>query len=424
MTLEILDIFIGVLANILRIYVIKRFVDVFFDKKDYTWKTQNLLYIIFCLETSLVHNLYHSPILNILANIVGLALVIFPYKSNFSRKVLATFLIYGVNAIVDSLVIVAFTKYAIGDEINQIYECITSLVLLLMVFVFERTIRAEKDIKLPLSYQITLGTVPVISIGIIYFAVQSASEMKPMILCVIGGFFLINILIFYLYNSLMEYYSACLEKKMFEQLVDVYAYQLDLVQESQNRVKALRHDLRHHILELNSMARKNENREMQIYLENMEKFMLNPKEYVATGNQNVDGVMNYLLQKADKTLKTVNIKINIPEQLFLNNFKVCVILGNLIDNAIRAASQTEEKYLSIHIQTKQGVLFIFIENSYCGDIIEENSKIMTSKENMAIHGIGLENVKKIVEMSGGEMKINYSNRRFEAEVLLYLSEIK
>lgn len=424
MTLEILDVFIGVLANILRIYVIKRFVDVFFDKKDYTWKTQNLLYIIFCLGTSLIHNLYHSPILNILANIVGLALVIFPYKSNFSRKVLATFLIYGVNAIVDSLVIVSFTKYAIGDEINQIYECITSLVLLLMVFVFERTIRAEKDIKLPLSYQITLGTVPVISIGIIYFVVQSASEMKPMIICVIGGFFLINILIFYLYNSLVEYYSACLEKKMFEQLVDVYAYQLDLVQESQNRVKALRHDLRHHILELNSMARKNENREMQIYLENMEKFMLNPKEYVATGNQNVDGVMNYLLQKADKILKTVNIKINIPEQLFLNNFKVCVILGNLIDNAIRAASQTEEKYLSIHIQTKQGVLFIFIENSYCGDIIEEDSKIMTSQENMAIHGIGLDNVKKIVEMSGGEMKINYSNRRFEAEVLLYLSEVK
>lgn len=424
MTLETLDIFIGVLANILRIYVIKRFVDVFFDKKGYIWKTKNLLYIIFCLETSLVHNLYHSPILNILANIVGLTLVIFPYKTNLSRKVLATFLIYGVNAIVDSLVIVTFTKYAIGDEINQIYECITSLVLLLMVFVFERTIRTEKDIKLPLSYQITLGTVPVISIGIIYFVVQSASEMKLMIICVIGGFFLVNILIFYLYTFLMEYYSACLEKKMFEQLVDIYAYQLDVVQESQNRVKALRHDLRHHILELNSMARKNEDREMQAYIEDMEKFMLNPREYAATGNQNVDGVLNYLLQRADELLKTVNIKINIPEQLFLNNFKVCAILGNLIDNAIRAASQTEEKYLSINIQTKRSVLFIFIENSHCGSIIEENNKIVTSQENLAIHGIGLENVKKIVEMSGGEMNISYSSERFDVEVLLFLSEVK
>lgn len=424
MTLEVLDIFIGVMANVLRIYVIKRFVDVFFDRKDYTWKVQNLLYIIFCLETSLVYNLYYLPVLNILANIAGLILVILPYKVSLSRKVLAIFLIYGVNAIVDSLVIVIFTKYAIGDKVDQMYECITSLTLLLIVFIFERTLLVEKDIKLPIFYQITLGLVPFVSIGIIYFVVHSAAEMKAMIISVIIGFFLINILIFYLYHSLIEYYSACLEKKMFEQMVEVYAYQLDLVQESQNRVKALRHDLKHHIIELTSMAKKKGNGEMQTYLENMEKFMLNPNEYVVTGNQNIDGVLNYMLQKANEILDVVNIKINIPEQLFLNNFNICVIVGNLLDNAIKAASQTQEKFLSINIQTKQGILFIFIENSYSGNIVEENHKIITSQKDIAIHGIGLENVRKVVEMSSGDMKVNYSSTRFDVEILLYLSDIK
>ena len=40
---------------------------------------------------------------------------------------------------------------------------------------------------------------------------------------------------------------------------------------------------------------------------------------------------------------------------------------------------------------------------------------------MAIHGIGLGNVKKIVERNGGEMKIDYTNNRFKVKVLLYLS---
>ena len=43
---------------------------------------------------------------------------------------------------------------------------------------------------------------------------------------------------------------------------------------------------------------------------------------------------------------------------------------------------------------------------------------------IAVHGIGLENVKKMVEANGGEISINYENNRFKVEVLLYLSNIK
>ncbi|MDD3279255.1 MAG: GHKL domain-containing protein [Lachnospiraceae bacterium] len=424
MELETVNIIVSILANGLRIYAIKRFVEMFFHKQEYRWKIQKLLYVFFWVETSFVYNMYHLPLYNMLANVAALILVIYPYKASKSRKFLVIFLIYVVNVLIDSFVVVGFTKYAFGSEVNQIYECITSLLLLLLVIIFERTLLEEKEIFLPLIYEIVLGLVPVVSIGIIYYVIKSAYEMKEMIISVVMGLFFINILIFYLYHSLAEFYSACLEKKTLEQMVKAYEYQLELVQESQNRVKALRHDLKHHIIELKSMAKEDEDNKMQTYLQDMEKFMLNPQEYVATGNQNVDGVLNFFLQKAHGVLKKVEVQINIPEQQLLSNFAVCAILGNLIENAIRAASDTDEKYLGVNIRNKQGILFVFIENSYQGEVMEKNDKFLTSQENATIHGIGLENVRKIVQMSGGEMEISHDQKRFEVEVLLYLSEMK
>lgn len=68
--------------------------------------------------------------------------------------------------------------------------------------------------------------------------------------------------------------------------------------------------------------------------------------------------------------------------------------GNLVDNAVREASKSKEKLLTIKMQIKQEVLLIFIENSYSGKILEKRNGLQTTQPELAIHGIGLENVKR------------------------------
>ena len=67
-----------------------------------------------------------------------------------------------------------------------------------------------------------------------------------------------------------------------------------------------------------------------------------------------------------------------------------MILGNLVDNAIREASKSTEKYLSINVRVKKDILFILVENSYIGTIVKEENKFKTSQKDTSIHGIGLE----------------------------------
>ena len=424
MSLEIYNYIIALLANALRFYALKHFVCIFAPKETCKWKYAFILYILGWGGTSLISFRFSSPAMNIIANVASLFLIFLPYQLKWTKKCLAVFVIYVINALVDSVVILSLTTYVAGESVNQIYECITSFILLFIAIILERTTRTEKEIELPLSNMAALLLVPVLSILYMYDLVITAYERKGIVIFAALTLLFINILIFYLYQSLVRFYSSRMNEQVFKQMLEVYSYQLDIVRESEERMKAMRHDIKHHILELSALARKSSNEEMEAYLNEMQEFMLNPKEYASTGNREIDGVLNYLLQKADTVLDQLDVQINIPENMCLNNFNICVILGNLVDNGVREASRSEEKRLAIKIQVRQEVLFIFVENSYSGEVIEKKDKLQTTQKNPGIHGIGLENVKKVVAANGGEIKIEYTENRFYVHVLLYLSHIK
>lgn len=424
MSLKIFNSIIALLANALRFYALKYFVGIFVQKEESKWNHVFILYIIGWAWTSVISLIFFSPAMNILSNIASLFLIFLPYRIKKTKKCLAVFVIYVINALVDSIVILSLTKYMPGQPVNQVYECITSFILLLIAIIIQRTTKSEQEITLPTLNMIVLLMVPVISTVYIYYLVITVHEIKGIVIFAALALLFINILIFYLYHSLLKFYSARMNEQVFKQMLEVYSYQLDVARESEERVKALRHDIKHHIIELSAMAKKNNNNDMIKYLSSMKEFMLNPKEYSTTGNREIDGVLNYMLQKANSTLNQVDVQINIPEDLYFNNFNICVILGNLVDNAVREASKSEEKLLSIKMQIKQEVLLIFIENSYSGKILEKKNGLQTTQTELAIHGIGLENVKKVVLANGGEIKTDYTSDRFCVQVLLYMSQIK
>ncbi len=183
-----------------------------------------------------------------------------------------------------------------------------------------------------------------------------------------------------------------MEKQMLEQSIQIYRHQLDVIKESQERVNELRHDMKHHMVELKEMAKEVGGQLVQ-YLDDMKKFMLNPAEKVSSGNQDVDGILNYLLKDVDQILDQADIQVQIPSKLYEKSFDICVILGNLVENALQAARASEEKYLLVRLQ-ERGILMLVVENSYSGEIKREHSRFRTSKENVSTHGFGLESVKK------------------------------
>lgn len=153
--------------------------------------------------------------------------------------------------------------------------------------------------------------------------------------------------------------------------------------------------MKHHMNELKILAAKNESREIEKYIDDMKKFIANSDEIVSSGNIEIDSVMNYLLIKAKQELHIVNTNVRLPKTVG-HSFDINVILGNLLENGIEAARQTEEKRLDVSIELQQGVLWIQIENSYNGKLEKKHQKLLTTKKEKGIHGMRLENVAQAI----------------------------
>ena len=112
--------------------------------------------------------------------------------------------------------------------------------------------------------------------------------------------------------------------------------------------------------------------------------------------------------------------MNVPKELKIDIFDFNIIIGNLIENGIQAAQVSDKKWLWIFIEYEKGLLFIWIKNSYRYHPIKKGDKYISLKRGGEEYGLGLQNVKSVIERYHGSMEIEDKNEIFEVKLILYL----
>lgn len=262
--------------------------------------------------------------------------------------------------------------------------------------------------------------VPICSVFTILFLTYQKEVLGFEIVVVGIGLLIINFLILHLYNILIRTLAQSYENEMLAQNASMYLYQLNLIKQNEENILVLRHDMRHHLMELKILAENGNNRELQNYINSMEEYIQNPNEVSISGNTDVDSLLNYIIKVAKEKLKVVNIKVQLPEKM-PNIFDVNIVLGNILENAIEAASKTDEKIVRGSIVFKNGVLQIRIENSYNGVLEKEKKNFLTTKKDKEIHGIGLRSVYRILKKYNGDMEL-LEESLFCVNAIMYLPD--
>lgn len=91
-----------------------------------------------------------------------------------------------------------------------------------------------------------------------------------------------------------------------------------------------------------------------------------------------------------------------------------------MDNAIRGAAASDERRLSFQMYYGKGIMNIQIENSIKDTPKVQNGIYLTTKSRKEGHGIGLQNVKLVVEKYHGQMEICHTEKSFQVKILLYM----
>lgn len=217
----------------------------------------------------------------------------------------------------------------------------------------------------------------------------------------------------------MSFFSKMIDKR-------IAAYQTELIQthyaEVENmyrQMRGWRHDYRNHIQMMKSFAAAGDLEAVKKYLDGLDEDLSTVDTVIKTGNKMTDAILNSKISLARSKHITVTADAHVPVALTTSELDLCIIIGNLFDNAIEASMALPEKdrLIRVYMDMKNTQLYMCFTNFTAGKKLhKENGLFRTTKGNG--HGFGLVRVDTIVERNGGYLNRNSEDGAFTTEVLL------
>lgn len=183
-----------------------------------------------------------------------------------------------------------------------------------------------------------------------------------------------------------------------------------------------RHDLRHHILAIRSLAENQEQDSLLQYLDQFENHFNSSANIIVCQNHAINSILVHYLIQAKQEGIPAETDISLPDDLGgISEINLCVILGNCLENALEASRRIRKGDASLRlcIQPMGSMLSITIDNN-CEDIAVADAKggFLSDKRNRKESGLGILNIRTAVEQCNGIVKFEILQKEFRISILL------
>lgn len=203
---------------------------------------------------------------------------------------------------------------------------------------------------------------------------------------------------------------------------NVLLHQYEETKEMYLNMRGWRHDYHNHIQGVKAYLSLGQIGEAAAYLDELDADLTHVDSYIRSGNLMADAILNSKLSLAEKAQIRVDCTAKLPEKLALSDVDLCVILGNLLDNAIEACEQIEpeKRFLRVYMVLIKEQLYISVQNA-AKEILNFNERnYITSKRGQ--HGLGLMRMRLLVDKYEGCLNLQNEPGIFAAEVTLPCGE--
>lgn len=118
----------------------------------------------------------------------------------------------------------------------------------------------------------------------------------------------------------------------------------------------------------------------------------------------------------------IDIYIDFISEIDIKDNDMCVLLANLLDNAIEACEKVEEERRLIYLRIKRQnqMLLIFIKNAIQERETEKREFFKTSKKNKELHGLGIKCIDNVIQKYDGHKEYSIQKDNFELYISLPL----
>lgn len=378
-----------------------------------------------------------SEIAEIVASAIDCVLVLWFLTSHFGKKKTIEWWKYAVwfvilfipshfmgemfnlQSIIVILIVTSFSMIYLQG--NSIEKLIVSLILYIMLaFVNIMVIQVISVLsKSPMEVLISgndILRILVLCISkvtvILTFREQMIFFILTMLLLVINSF------MFWLIRK-MNYQNRCeLENEVLKVQLEQQESQIHNTELLYQNTRKMRHDMKHYFTTYLQLLRDGETevviQEMQSILETE----LEAENVFYMESRMVNAVINQKAALCKKNKISLEVQIT-GEFHWENESNIAILLSNLLDNAIEAEIQQENKReIRLKMFIYKEMINIIVENYILKSVLGENPELKTTKKEKRGHGIGIESVKELVRREEGDLEIFEENNYFISHILI------
>lgn len=217
----------------------------------------------------------------------------------------------------------------------------------------------------------------------------------------------------------MEFLSKRIDKQIASYQRELIETHYQEVETMYRQIRGWRHDYRNHIQMMKVLAAKGDMEGIKKYLDELDTDLNTVDTVVKTGNAMADAILNSKISLAKSKGITVEVDAHIPVKLKMSELDLCVIIGNLFDNAIDAsmALSEEQRLIRVYMDMKNTQLYISFTNlTATKKLTKVGNRFRTTKGDG--HGFGLVRIDNIIERLDGYLSRNSEDGAFTTEILI------
>lgn len=223
-------------------------------------------------------------------------------------------------------------------------------------------------------------------------------------------------LLFYYGTSIILEHATL---KEHTHLLEMQSHQFRELQEYMRQTARLRHDFKHSVHLLSTLADKGDLDSIRAHLSEYDRRLSENASVHYCSNAALNALFGYYHEMADSAKIRTNWKIELPEPLTVSELDMAALFGNTMENAISAcaALPEDERYFDLTAEIRHGnTLYVVSTNSFDGKVKKGKDGYHSTKHSG--HGTGLISIAAVAEKCGGSAQFSNNDKEFYVDVMI------
>ncbi len=271
------------------------------------------------------------------------------------------------------------------------------------------------------SLIISLLLISLLSVGMIRLALGESSLSQTTSLMLImwqTGLFALNILCLNIVVSLNKSNRIAEELKLSDQQFKQDIKYAESVQKQYREIRCMRHDIKQHLATVSGLQLEGKYDEAQKYISEVSNNIEKVEMFVDVGNDFVNAILNSKLSLGKS--KGINVLCNSTSKIEgINEYDLCGLIGNMLDNAIEAAEKVKENaVIEASIMSDNYKLIITVSNTVSESVLGKNPDLKSTKDLSEMHGFGVKSIRSVAKKYDGIVDFYEEELMFICRVVL------